>query len=49
LAIVTLTAFVPPACPTFEGLDWLFEWLQATTGSTATTTKTVAVNENLRD
>jgi hypothetical protein len=46
LAIVTLTAFVPPG---FEGLELPLEWLHAVTGNTATATKAGAVNQNSRD
>ena len=46
LAIVTLTAFVPPA---LGGLDWLFEWPHAASGNTATAAKAVAVSQYSRD
>jgi hypothetical protein len=49
LAIVTLTVFAAPACPDFEGLDWLFEWPHAVTGNTAVAARTVAVSQNSRD
>jgi len=49
LAIVTLTAFVPPGCPGFAGLELPLEWLHAATDKTAAAAKAGAVSQNSRD
>src|ERR1700739_3136947 len=49
LAIVTLTALVPPGCPGFAGLELLFEWPQAVSINVVTATKAIAVGQHSRD
>jgi hypothetical protein len=49
LAIVTLTAFVPPGRPDLEGLELPLEWLHAATETTATALKAGMVSQNSRD